>query len=257
MSINRAALKSSAKTLISRPKPAPISVGLVYLGISVLFSLLSTRLLGIKLSETDMNQIMSYIQSYNYEYAMLYLRDYMPPASSYIIDLALEVLSYILSAGFIIFLLNVIREREACYGNLLDGFGIFGRVILLEILSSIFIFLWSLLLVIPGIIAAYRYRMAIYILIDHPELSVMDCLRESKRMMSGHKWELFMLDLSFIGWTFLSSLTVVGWFVSIFTTPYFGLTYALYYEALCGHANFSMPDPYNNNTHNDASHWEG
>ena len=86
----------------------------------------------------------------------------------------------------------------------------------------------------PGIIAAYRYRQAIYLLIDHPEMSVMDCIRESKRMMAGHKWELFVLDLSFIGWGFLSSLAMIGWLVRIYTTPYFGLTYALYYEALCG-----------------------
>ena len=162
------------------------------------------------------------------------MSDYMPPATSYIIDLALELVSYILSAGFIIFLLNTIRNTSACYENLLDGFAIFGRVILLQIVTGIFVFLWSLLLVVPGIIAAYRYRQAIYLLIDHPEMSVMDCIRESKRMMAGHKWELFVLDLSFIGWGFLSSLAMIGWLVRIYTTPYFGLTYALYYEALCG-----------------------
>ena len=107
-------------------------------------------------------------------------------------------------------------------------------MIVLQILSGIFIFLWSLLLVVPGIIAAYRYRQAIYILIDHPEMSVLECISESKRLMKGHKWELFVLDLSFIGWMILSAPPVLGLFVSIYTTPYTGLTYALYYEALCG-----------------------
>lgn len=234
MNIDRAALKLCAKGLIRGSKPSPISVGLIYLAATILFSLLSARLLGASLTQSDIDQILSHIQSGRYDYAAMYMSEYMPPASSYIIDLALELVSYILSAGFIIFLLNTIRNAAACYENLLDGFAIFGRIILLQILSGIFIFLWSLLLVVPGIIAAYRYRQAIYLLIDHPEMSVMDCIRESKRMMAGHKWELFVLDLSFIGWAFLSSLAMIGWLVSIYTTPYFGLTYALYYEALCG-----------------------
>lgn len=237
MNIDRVQLKLRAKGLIRGSKPSPISVGLIYLAVTILISLLSARLLGASLTQSDVEQILSHVQNGRYDYAMMYMSNYMPPASSYIIDLALELVSCILSAGFIIFLLNTIRNTAACYENLLDGFAIFGRVILLEILSGLFIFLWSLLLVVPGIIAAYRYRQAIYLLIDHPEMSVMDCIRESKRMMVGHKWELFVLDLSFIGWMLLSSLAMIGWLVSIYTTPYFGLTYALYYEALCGRAD--------------------
>lgn len=234
MNIDRAELKLRAKGMIRGAKPSPVSVGLLYLAVTILLSLLSARLLGVGLTQSDVEQILSHVQSGRYDYAMMYMSDYMPPATSYIIDLALELVSYILSAGFIIFLLNTIRSTAACYENLLDGFAIFGRVILLQIVTGIFVFLWSLLLVVPGIIAAYRYRQAIYLLIDHPEMSVMDCIRESKRMMTGHKWELFVLDISFIGWGFLSSLAMIRWLVRIYTTPYFGLTYALYYEALCG-----------------------
>lgn len=60
----------------------------------------------------------------------------------------------------------------------------------------------------------------------------MQCIRESKRMMDGHKWELFGLDVSFIGWWFLGALPGVGYLVQVWTRPYFGLTYALYYEQL-------------------------
>ena len=234
MNIDRVALKKRAKALISGAKPSPVGVGLLYLAVTVLLSLLSARLLGANLTQNDIEQILTHVQSGRYDYAALYVSDYMPPASSYIIDLALQIVSGIMTAGFTIFLLNTVRCTAACYENLLDGFAIFWRVILLDILTGIFIFLWSLLLVVPGIIAAYRYRQAIYLLIDHPEMSVMDCIRESKRMMTGHKWELFVLDLSFIGWIILSNLVMIGWLVSIYTTPYFGLTYTLYYEALCG-----------------------
>lgn len=85
----------------------------------------------------------------------------------------------------------------------------------MTILTGIFIFLWSLLLIIPGIIAAYRYRMALYLLLDNPNMSVYQCIRESKRMMVGHKAELFVLDLSFLGWYILSAVP----FVSIWVTP--------------------------------------
>lgn len=236
MNINRAELKLRSKGMMNVCKPSPISVGLVYLAVSVLMSLLSTRLLGASLTQNDINQILTHCQNGNFDYAARYLTDYLPPASSYIIDALLEVVSWILSAGFTIFVLNTVRGANACYGNLLDGFGLWWRVILLKIVSGIFVALWSLLLFVPGLIAEYRYRMAIYILIDHPEMSVMDCIRESKRMMKGHKWELFMLDLSFIGWTILSSISMIGWFVGIFTTPYFALTYAQYYEIISGHA---------------------
>jgi uncharacterized membrane protein len=244
MTSNRAELKRSAKGMLAAAKPSPISVGLVYLAITVVFSLLSAKLMGMNLTENDLEQIMRHIQNGNLEYAMTYLSEYKPSTSSYIIDLALQIVSLMVGTGFTIFALNTIRGTGACYGNLLDGFGIFFRVILLEILAGLFVVLWSLLLIVPGIIAAYRYRMAMYILIDHPEMSVMACLRESKRLMKGHKWELFVLDLSFIGWEILSNLTIIGWAVSIYTTPYFALTYALYYETLSGRAvlhGFTQP----------------
>lgn len=236
MNINRRDLKMRSKGMMNVCKPSPIAVGLVYLAVSVLMSLLSAKLLGASLTQNDINQILTHCQNGNFDYALKYVTDYLPPASSYIIDALLEVVTWILSAGFTIFILNTVRGANACYGNLLDGFGLWWRVILLKIVTGIFVALWSLLLVVPGLIAEYRYRMAIYILIDNPEKSVMECIRESKRMMKGHKWELFMLDLSFIGWTILSSISMIGWFVGIFTTPYFALTYAQYYELISGHA---------------------
>ena len=102
-------------------------------------------------------------------------------------------------------------------------------MILLNIVEGILIFLWSLLLVVPGIIAAYRYRLALYILIDHPEKTVIQCIRESKEMMRGHKAELFRLDLSMIGWLLLDMFVP---FAAVWTAPYTNTVWALYYEAL-------------------------
>ena len=175
--------------------------------------------------------------------------------AAYIIYLALQLVLTVVAAGFVLFLMNTVRRTGACFGNLLDGFGMLGRIILLNILEWIFITLWSLLFVIPGIIAAYRYRMALYLLLDHPEMSVMQCIRESKRMMKGHKGELFVMDLSFIGWAILESIPVVGYAVQVWTTPYISMSFVLYYEALRGAD--TVNDAGNGGTWRETPPWEG
>ena len=92
-------------------------------------------------------------------------------------------------------------------------------------------FLWSLLFLIPGIVKAYEYRMIPYLLADYPEMTEEEAFQRSKEMMDGNKMEAFVLDLSFIGWGLLSTLTagLVGIF---FLTPYENLTSAALYEEL-------------------------
>ena len=148
-----------------------------------------------------------------------------------VLVIALEIMSYMVSVGFVIFSLHVSRDETAEIGNLFDGFGIFFRALWLAILQGLLVFLWSLLLVVPGIIAAYRYRQALYLLLDHPEKSAWQCLRESGALMRGHKWELFVLDLSFLGWMLLSAMFAP---VTIWLDPYRAITNANYYNRLVG-----------------------
>lgn len=234
MELNRQLLKKRAQQTIRSSDPKVINVGMIFVVLASFMSLLSAKVMSANITQSDLEQIREHILSGQLDFAMEYILQYAPPYSSYIIDVAIELAMSVVSVGFIIFLINTIRATQPCKGNLLDGFGMVGRIVLLGLLESIFIFLWSLLLVIPGIIASYRYRQAIYLIIDHPEMSVMECIRESKRMMDGRKGELFLLDLSFIGWRLLENLSVIGWAVQIWTVPYIGMTYALYYEYLCG-----------------------
>lgn len=88
--------------------------------------------------------------------------------------------------------------------------GIYWKAVGMNFIRSLLISLWSLFLVIPGIFAAYNYSMADYILYTHPEMGAMEVLRESKRRMYGHRMGLFVLELSFIGWTLLASLPVMA-----------------------------------------------
>lgn len=234
MSMNSILLKAKAQDIIRNSNPKVIRVAIIFLCISLIFGMLSTYLMGSTFTQKDIEQITAHIESGNTEYAIEYMMDKMPSAGSQAVDLLIQFVMSIVSVGFVIFLLNTIRGNGPCYGNLLDGFGFPFRIIFLDILTGILIGLWSLLLVVPGIIAIYRYRMAKYLLIDHPEYSILDCLRESKRMMAGRKWDLFLLDLSFVGWALLTMLPAIGWLVQIWTTPYFSTTYALYYEQLAG-----------------------
>lgn len=232
MYINRQELKFKAKLAIRNSNPKIMYAGLIVVALSILISFLMTRLTGI--TANNYLRIQQLLTGGDFEAAVKYYESISPSLGARLIDFALEIVSSVVSVGFIIFLLNSLRNAGAVYGNLLDGFGMVLRIIALNILEGVFVFLWSLLLFVPGIIAAYRYRMAIYLLIDHPEMSPLECIRESKSMMRGHKADMFVLDLSFIGWEILESIPVVGYAAMIWVMPYTSTVYALYYETLRG-----------------------
>jgi uncharacterized membrane protein len=110
------------------------------------------------------------------------------------------------SLGLVAYFVGLFRNQETDTKAVFSGFDQFGKAFVLNLLFGIFVFLWTLLFIIPGFIAAFRYSQAFYIMRDNPELSAMDCLRESKRIMIGNKAKLFILILSFIGWGILALL---------------------------------------------------
>ena len=98
-------------------------------------------------------------------------------------------------------------------------------------LTDLFIWLWSLLFIIPGFIKAYQYRLVPYIMSENPEMSFRDAQAESARLMNGNKWKTFVLDLSFIGWDILSIFTW-GLLEIFFVAPYKASTHAALYESI-------------------------
>ena len=135
-----------------------------------------------------------------------------------------------------IFLNLVYGETKINLDSLFDGFrDDFGGTLLIGLMESIFIMLWSMLLIVPGIIASYSYAMAFYIKVDHPDYDWQACIKSSKEMMKGHKWELFVLDLSFIGWICVGFLTFgIGLF---WVSPYMEVTRANFYAYLAAQTN--------------------
>ena len=154
----------------------------------------------------------------------------LPPLAVTFISIVISLVSAVLGTGYILYTMNVRKGLETPYATLFDGFLFAGKVILLQIVMGIFIFLWSMLLIIPGIVAGYRYRFALYNLCENPKIGVMEAINMSKAQTRGHKWELFVLDLSFIGWSILCSLTLG--ILSIWIMPYMQQTDIGYFEAI-------------------------
>lgn len=227
MYYNRVELKARARESMRNSTTSPYKTALIYCAVIYVISLLSARLM--RVDGLTLAQLLN--SGYAVENPEVLVQWYIsvrPGVFAYVIDVLLNFMSYLLYAGFVIFVLRMIRQQQNSLWNLMDGFQSFLKIIGLNIITGILTFLWSLLFIIPGIVAAYRYRQALYLLLDHPEMGIFECIRESKRLMRGHKAELFILDLSFIGWALLSIIP----FVSVYTLPYTESTYALYYSML-------------------------
>lgn len=154
------------------------------------------------------------------------------PAILHLIGLVLFILALPLTWGYQTLFLGVVRGGEATAKDMFEGYNkeLFSRVLTTTLLYYVYVFLWSLLLLIPGCIKAYSYAMTPYILKDNPEMKNNAAIEESMRMMDGHKLELFLLDLSFIGWAILSLLTCCIGF--LWLTPYMNMARVNFYEDL-------------------------
>jgi len=134
--------------------------------------------------------------------------------------------------GYCLYFLHFIRNEtdENFATHLMAGFQNYGRTLGVVLLTAIYTFLWFLLFIIPGIIKAYSYAMTYYIALDNPDFSAEACINRSMDMMSGHKFDLFLLDLSFIGWGLLCILTLgIGF---LWLVPYIYTSRAEFYMEL-------------------------
>lgn len=138
----------------------------------------------------------------------------------------------VLTYGYSIVYLKLCREGKVLFENLFLGFKDYGRVVIVMFLKNLFIFLWSLLFIIPGIIKAYAYSMTEFIIADNPSMDALSAITKSKEIMSGQKGKLFILDLSLIGWWFLSLFTCgIGY---LWLASYYMTNRAVFYQELIG-----------------------
>jgi len=198
--MNRAEIKEKAKTSLKGKYGDAISLLFVYLGISFAGGVI---LVFLGLDETSM-------------------------------ELASNIVAIIISAlfefGMLSYFLKISRNEAVSYKELFSKTNLFWPYIAISLLTSIFIILWSFLFIIPGIIASISYSLVYYIKLDNPELSASEVISKSKEMMSGHKWDFFVLGLSFIGWAILGIFTFG--ILYLWLVPYMQVTYANFYNSL-------------------------
>lgn len=226
-------LKASARELMLKSAPRFFFVVILYFLSVTGLSWLLFRLPGAvdvqnmyqRLSAGDMFHI-----------GMLY-RDFKP--QGIVLAIVLYFLRPALDVGFMKCCLKVKRGGIAKYSDVFGVFRHFAKIAVIFAATSFLVLLWSLLLIVPGIIAAYRYRLAYYILLDDPSKGVLQCIDESVSMMRGGKLDLLIIDFSFVGWFALDMLVVLLLplslpftlrIVLIWLAPYRGLTNAGFYE---------------------------
>ncbi|MCC2865413.1 DUF975 family protein [Ihubacter massiliensis] len=173
--------------------------------------------------------------------------------------------------GLTIFFINLFRARQLDVAQVFSGFEQFFKALGLMFMVGLFTFLWTLLLIVPGIIAAIRYSQAFFILADDPNKGIMECINESKWLMNGNKAKYFCLQLSFIGWLLLTSfaiaivsefffafiggsvmMVVIDWILGLaicWVTAYMTATDAAFYDILRGNLRANTKDDSKINTY--------
>ena len=147
-----------------------------------------------------------------------------------IVSIVQLIISGVIRQGYAVYLLKQHDGLNPEIGDLFSQFHRFGNGFCLKLLESLFIFLWTLLFIIPGIIASLSYAMAPFIMAENQGMTASEALSASKELMDGHKWELFCLNFSFIGWELLNVLTLgLG---SLVLNPYMNAAYAAFYREI-------------------------
>ncbi len=142
------------------------------------------------------------------------------------------VLGSFVGVGYAKFNLNLLDKKPAAFENLFEYFSHWKTTTAMRVLRALYVFLWSLLFIIPGIVASLSYAMTDYILAENPELTATEAIERSKSIMVGNRWRLFCLQFSFIGWDILATLAFgIG---HLWLTPYKQVAYAAFYREVSG-----------------------
>ena len=225
-----AELKLEAKTVIKQDPIRTILTTGFFIILTYLLSALYTELSGA-------GEVIQQMYGGARDGALPALSDIVLPqvkTTAAILALIVQLASQVLSAGYQIYCLRRSRGENIGIRELLPPFKSAIKILLAMFLGGLIAVLGFICLIVPGFILLYRYRMAFYIIHDDPEVGVVESLRKSGAMMKGHKWELFVLDLSFLLWeiasAIVSALLVPA--LDLWVMPYSGIAKALFYRDL-------------------------
>ena len=235
-------LKRLAREALKATRPSPVWVTLVVLVILAVVQLLSLNLSG------DLDTYTAVFESVSAGDAVITVPEVSISPLAWLLALALNLMGMLVSMGYTLYTLRVSRRASPGFGDVFDAFAMFFRVIVLSIVrsvlvSSVYAIPMSLLsmlidpvsasmfclpLIVPMFMLAYAYRLSDYILLDNPSFAAVQCLGLSRLAMHGRKWDMFKLDLSFLGWILLCVFPPV-W---LWVRPYMSVTVAGYYDAV-------------------------
>lgn len=258
---DRKALKAAAREAMRASKPHPFWVTLGAAAILAVLMWLSMRISGA------FDTYRAVLRELTTGEAAAGIAETTGGFGSFLLA-ALEVMTAVISVGYVLYCLRVSRREEASFTSIFDAFGIFLRALFIRILRGIALLMWEFVFVlalsvivsvvlviavpeasmetlyslaaspwlyaayavlyIPLFIVSYFYRLADYFMLDHPEMNCIQCLAMSRMAMRGRKRELFMLDLSFLGWYILSVVPLVA----VWVQPYMRITEAGFYNAI-------------------------
>lgn len=245
--LDRAEIKLEAKSIMRGARMSPYLVTLLMIGITyVLDRLVDMVEYGSPFySYTFMSRYSDILASGDLD-ALELLLSAVPEntTGSLFFSVLVSLFGVVLSGGYYIYCMGIRQKLTMPYSTLADGLGVAGKLIWCSIQISIRTFLWSMLFVIPGIIAVYRYRFAYYNILTDASLSASDAIRLSCEQTRGMKGALFVLDLSFVGWMIVASLT--AGILNIWLTPYMTLCDLAYFEEAqrrLGRSPYGTPPP--------------
>lgn len=231
MMIDRRQIKDRSKEILLREKHKPniFLVTLVYVAIIIILSIIQSYLSDSPTMYDILSDSISTLAVPSFE-GVFTIRGSL-------FFLISNIVSINISLGFTIYTLKISRGDSGSLWTLFEGFEYFLKYLLMYILMTIIVTVGTLMFIVPGIILSIMFSQARYIMLDNPGLSAIGCLKESSRIIMGHKREYLVLILSLIGWYLLVALCeiFIGFYGSvlyIWIYPYTNLIFAQYYDAL-------------------------
>ena len=262
MVYNRKSLKSDAKGLISAGGFELLWKTALYLIILATVAQLSNRVTGVDVyTEKVMAAAQELTESVDTaleqeataNFAATVMEMPTPTLGARVIALLLSLVTVFLTAGFRWWCLLVTRRQQNDFRNFFDGFNFPLKLVALTLLQGLLEAIGFLLFIIPGVVLGFAYSQAPLIMFENPDKGAIQCMRESRQLMTGNKWRLFVLMLSFIGWAILAAIisntvagllttfglgflaTYSGVFFGMWYNTYTGLTFAGFYNYLTGY----------------------
>ena len=237
-----AELKPGARRLMFAGAPRLFIVSIVYVLLVFAISALQYRMTGA--AGLYQNYMARVAAGDPHSFSMLL--SFISPAGTTLAAL-IWLPGRVLRAEFSYYCLSASRRGGGGRRVISGAFFFCGKVMLIAVITTALTVLWSMLFFFPGVAAHYRYRQSYYILLDDPKKSALQCIAESKLLMAGNKLDLFLIDISFLGWHFLSAALIIITFFTLpfplpvlafWVAPYTGVTRAIYYDYLLEKATY-------------------